>query len=102
MNKNRPRTQRRLKARQALSARYRGFSGAPIAVPRKTKPLLRRSIQSQTADRTPVTLALDFEVQTKDKSGRWRKTAGQPRVHTFGLARLRAHKLDPTWTERRI
>lgn len=38
-----------------------------------------------------------FEIQTRDKSGRWRKTAGQPRVHTFGLARLRAGKLVREW-----
>lgn len=34
-----------------------------------------------------------FEIQRRDSSGRWRKAPGVPRVHTFGLARLRAQKL---------
>lgn len=80
MNKNRIRTQRRL-AERAAGRSTRSLS-------RK----FRRSLQRINADRIPVVLDNVFEVQRRDKSGRWRKAAGIARVHTFGLARLRAHK----------
>ncbi len=83
MNKNRARTQRRLAARVN---RHKPTSKAAMLVAQK--------LNDATNPRAPHTPALDFEIQTRDKSGRWRKLAGAPRVHTFGLARLRWWKLS--------
>lgn len=82
MNKNRARTRRRLAKRNV----YKPDSKA-IAV-------AMQKAQSIGNPKAATPLALDFEIQKRDASGRWRKAPGVPRVHTFGLARLRMDKLQ--------
>lgn len=83
MNKNRARTQRRMAKRLNT---HKPNSKAAMLVTQK--------LNAANNPHPPCVLALDFEIQKRDATGRYRKAAGVPRVHTFGLARLRWLKLS--------
>lgn len=86
MNKLRPRTIRRYQTREAL--RGVGLTHGHFARE------FTRTATGDSNDRPAV-----FEVQRRDKSGKWRKAAGVDRVHTFGLARLRANRTGLVGTD---
>lgn len=80
MNKLRPRTIRRLAVRAAYKR-----EGVTSGQCRRDFAQLSHG---DSNDRPKI-----FEIQRPDTGGRYRKVKGVERVHTFGLARLRAGRV---------